>query len=167
MSDSTEIVPFRKQVTTALQQYAKTLTNLPDADVQDALDFLSKLEKMSEEVKKTLARRVVAKVQELGKRVSDAGTLEAEIQGQAWRAIPTGTTKPDTNAVAALLLAKGQTNVNRFFTEKTEIVCTQKDLDIIVKTLNLLTPEEAATCMPKRNYRVEIKDAKPQGEYVE
>lgn len=146
----------------SLRSYAQTLTNLPDQQVTEALAFLRKLEEMAEQVKKTLTARVIKKVQADtdAQQVSEAGTFETNVDGQTWRIIPTGKTRPEVNKVAALLMAKGHHDVNRFFTQETDTVCTKQDLDIIVNTLGLLTPEEAATCLPKRSFRVEIKEAR-------
>lgn len=146
-------------VKTALQAYAQTLSNLPDHRMLEALDFLKKLEKMSEDVKKTLSTRAIERVKAQGTQVSDAGSMEATVEGQTWRIIPVGKTRPEVKKVAALLIAKGHHDVNRFFTSETEVVCTKNDLDILVNSLGLLTEEEAKTCLPKRSYRIEIDEA--------
>lgn len=157
-AEPTAIVNTKDMVQGALQRYARELTKLPDADLPDATRFLAKLEKMAKEVKQTLNRRIQKRVRESGTEVSEAGSMTAYVEGQIWKIVPTGTTDADMDKVCALLAARGETDLNRFFTKKTKVICTRQDLDILVNTLSLLSREEADACLPERGYRVEIKE---------
>jgi hypothetical protein len=139
---------------TALQQFASGISTLKDEEVPEAYEVTAKLEGMFEEVRALLKQRAVDYLQANGRRATDKGTLEAEVNGFSLRAIPMRTGL-DPKKLEATLRSKKldpTANMNATIILKVD---TAKVATLVGE--GKLTKDDLAACAYDPSIRLEVK----------
>ena len=152
---SSALAKYAVDVRAQLQGIARELSDAPTELMPDAKALLDTLEDWVEEQKRRVTEHLLMYASVNGAKVTDKGTLQAELGDFLVRAIPT-TTQPDTDKVKALLFAKGHKDPTVFLEKKVTYKATRTTLDVLVAQGHF-TQEEADSCIATDKVRLEVK----------
>lgn len=155
MSDSALVLASQKtKLFAALQEYAAVLSNLENEQVPAAFEMTDQLKELAEEVRTRLRDRLLLIVSAVGTKVTEKGSMAADLGNFLVKAIPTRT-GVDPKKLEGLL-RKRQIELTRIMDATvTYKVNEHKLLD--AQVTKLLTQADVDSCRYDKAFRVTVE----------